>query len=170
MNSPLRWQIRRIPADDFWNRRATKSDKTFGGPFSRSTALEMTGYGVFPPAPLSPPTSTELSLHTWLFPFNSSTSGRIHNRSNEYVNPSAPVLIRTEKREALTSRVLPGWRLLQRGRSWRKDQVRSSERSNRSRGWRSQPGKSAFEKRIYPRLARGGGRGGPRPLPIDCDC
>ena len=97
----------------------------------------MTGYGVFV-VRIFGAQLTSPSL------FNSHTSGMIHNRSNEYVNLSADVLIHFRNRKRSPSQS-QGWRLLQRGRSWGKDQVCSPKRSNRSRGWRSQPGKSAFE-------------------------
>ena len=84
---------RRLLANDAWNRLAIKSEKTFGRPFSKNTALETTGYASYlPPPPFRcRSASAELSLRVCLS-FNSCTSGMIHNRSNEYVIPSAPVV------------------------------------------------------------------------------
>ena len=136
---PYSLATRHLVAYNSRNRLATKLVKTFGGLFSRNTALVTTGYA-FCPIPLLS-ASARLNLRVVSLP-NSCISGTIHNRSSEYVIPSA--LYSHSSRTGNSNPHTTGWRLLQRGRSWGWDQVCSSKRANRSRGRRSQPCKSTF--------------------------
>ena len=77
VNSPRRWQTYHPLTYGLRNRLATKSEKTSGGPFSRSTVLEMTGYGVF----LHFAVVRGVKLSRALL-FNSRTSGMIHSKFN----------------------------------------------------------------------------------------